>query len=73
MRIGIFWHWQLTPADSDDVKMLKEDVMLDNATKLDVMWNETQHQLLFFCDGWFGTPILEEAKCESDSQVPRTA
>lgn len=60
MKIGIFWHWQLVPASDDEVHMLKEDVYLDNATKVDVMWNETQKQLLLFCDGHYGTLTLEE-------------
>ena len=59
MKIGIFWHWQMTPANDDNVTMLKENIFLDNATKVDVMWNETQKQLVFFCDGTFGTLTLE--------------
>jgi hypothetical protein len=68
MKIGTFWHWQLTPANDDEVHMLKEGVFLDNATKVDVMWNETQKQLLLFCDGWYGTITLEEPREETEQK-----
>jgi hypothetical protein len=59
VKIGIHWHWQVTPASTDEVIELKRDIFLDNATKVDVLWNNTQNQLLFFCDGTFGTLTLE--------------